>query len=252
MNFGFNFGLFVRGKGGNDKIANATINLGSTKGRGSSTRMFNYCNQRSSNPSECINQFINIKALPTPATLVTQDPTILEYSSTQGPSFTWGVLFTLNTSLPNYSYTAITTSIPASQIPQSPTNLISVTIGNSVTSIGNYAFYSCTSLTSVTIPDSVTSIGNYAFNNCRSLTSVTIGNSVTSIGNYAFNYCTSLTSVTIPDSVQTIGAYAFQNTNLIYVTIAYGQVISGTTFVSPATGVAFFGKNNVNTILPTP
>ena len=38
-----------------------------------------------------------------------------------------------------------------------------VTIGNSVTSIGSNAFYGCTSLTSVTIPDSVTSIGDYAF-----------------------------------------------------------------------------------------
>ena len=48
MKQGFNLGLFVRGKGGNDKIAAATINLGSTKGRGSSTRMFNYCNKRES------------------------------------------------------------------------------------------------------------------------------------------------------------------------------------------------------------
>jgi hypothetical protein len=59
MKQGFNFGLFVRGKGGNDKIAAATINLGSTKGRGSSTRMFNYCNKRESK-FYCLNQFIKI------------------------------------------------------------------------------------------------------------------------------------------------------------------------------------------------
>ena len=75
-------------------------------------------------------------------------------------------------------------------------NLTSVTIGNSVTSIGSRAFSNCDSLTSVTIPDSVTSIGNDAFENCTSLTNITIGNSVTSIGNYAFDYCTSLTSIT--------------------------------------------------------
>ena len=61
-------------------------------------------------------------------------------------------------------------------------------IPNSVTSIGEYAFYKC-SMTSITIPNSVTSIGNYAFSNCSSLTSITIPNSVTSIGNYAFYDC---------------------------------------------------------------
>jgi len=62
----FDLGLFPRRQGGNHKIADVTINLGSTKGRGSSTRMFNYCNQHSANPSGCINQFINITPTPTP------------------------------------------------------------------------------------------------------------------------------------------------------------------------------------------
>ena len=51
-------------------------------------------------------------------------------------------------------------------------SLTSVTIGDSVTSIGSSAFSDCSSLTSVVIPDSVTSIGNYAFDGCRSLTTV--------------------------------------------------------------------------------
>jgi hypothetical protein len=59
MKPGYNLGLFVRGKGGNDKIAAATINLGSTKGRGSSTRIFNYCTKKESN-FYCLNQFIKI------------------------------------------------------------------------------------------------------------------------------------------------------------------------------------------------
>ena len=71
------------------------------------------------------------------------------------------------------------------------------TIPNSVTSIGNYAFRSCSSLTSVTIPNSVTSIGEYAFYYCSKLASVTIPNSVTSIGNYAFRSCSSLTNITV-------------------------------------------------------
>ena len=88
-------------------------------------------------------------------------------------------------------------------------SLTSITIPDSVTSIGNNAFYKCTSLTSVVIPSSVTSIGEYAFNYCSSLTSVVIGDSVTSIGEHAFWHCTSLTSVTIPNSVTSIGNWAF-------------------------------------------
>ena len=83
------------------------------------------------------------------------------------------------------------------------------TIPDSVTTIGNSAFYKCTSLTSVNIPDSVTTIGNSAFYNCNSLTSVNIPDSVTTIGEWAFFGCTSLTSVNIPDSVTTIGDSAF-------------------------------------------
>ncbi len=90
-------------------------------------------------------------------------------------------------------------------------NLTSVNIPDSVTTIGNYAFAGCDSLTSVTIGDSVTSIGNYAFDNCTNLTSVTIGDSVTTIGDRAFYYCSSLTSVNIPDSVTTIGSGAFSD-----------------------------------------
>ena len=84
-----------------------------------------------------------------------------------------------------------------------------LTIPDSVTTIGDYAFCDCRSLTSVTIPDSVTTIAYCAFYNCYSLTSVTIGDSVTTIGSSAFSDCSSLTSVTIPDSVTTIGGSAF-------------------------------------------
>jgi|GEM_PF-714825 len=87
----------------------------------------------------------------------------------------------------------------------------SITIGDDVTTIGDYAFSNCAALTSITIPNSVTSIGNEAFRGCGSLTSITIPNGVTSIGNYVFYNCSSLTSITIPNSVTSIGNYAFYN-----------------------------------------
>ena len=100
------------------------------------------------------------------------------------------------------------------------TLLTSVTIPDSVTEIGYQAFCYCESLTSATIPSSVTSIGDGAFEYCTSLTSVTIGNSVTSVGSSAFQGCISLTSITIPNSVTEIGSSAFKNcTSLASVSI---------------------------------
>ncbi|MGN0812311.1 MAG: leucine-rich repeat protein [Candidatus Coproplasma sp.] len=77
--------------------------------------------------------------------------------------------------------------------------------------IADKAFYNCGILTSVTIPNSIKSIGYWSFRDCSSLANVTIGNSVTSIGSCAFYGCSSLMSVTIPDSVTSIGGYAFYN-----------------------------------------
>lgn len=100
------------------------------------------------------------------------------------------------------------------------TGLTRVNIPNSVTGIGAFAFAGCSELTSLAIPSSVTSVGVYAFQSCSGLTSVTIPNSVTSIENNAFAGCSSLTSVKIPDSVTSIGQSAFDNcTSLRSVTI---------------------------------
>ncbi|MBK8475641.1 MAG: leucine-rich repeat domain-containing protein [Opitutaceae bacterium] len=117
--------------------------------------------------------------------------------------------------------------------------------GKPVTAIGDRAFYDLYYVLSVTIPDSVTSIGPYAFYGCRGLTSIkvsvtnpayasvdgvlfnkalstllqypavktqssySIPDGVTSVGDRAFYDCYYVFSVTIPDSVTSIGTYAF-------------------------------------------
>ena len=111
-------------------------------------------------------------------------------------------------------------------------------IPNSVTNIGERAFYDCTGLTSIEIPNSVTSIGAYAFRNCTGLTSIEIPNSVTSIGYSAFEYCTGLTSIEIPSSVTSIGYCAFRwCTGLTCVVIGNSVTSIGSSAFSGCSGL---------------
>lgn len=89
------------------------------------------------------------------------------------------------------------------------TNLTTLIIGTTVTTIGQNAFYNCTSLTSVIIPVAVTTIGQDAFQYCTSLTSINIPAGVTTIGNGVFYNCTRLVSIDFPDSVTNIGRGMF-------------------------------------------
>ena len=100
----------------------------------------------------------------------------------------------------------------------------SVTIPQSVTSIGNDAFTNCRGLNSLTIDDAAISIGSWAFAQCYSLSSLSLGKKITTIGDHAFDDCRALTSVTIPQSVTSIGQKAF-NSCISLTTLSLGENI---------------------------
>ena len=162
------------------------------------------------------------------------------------------------------------------------TSLTSITIPDSVTSIGDSAFYRCCKLTNITIPDSVTSIGSQAFIGCTSLTKIYYSGNVNNwvqidgiyilmeyvssdkelyingellteavidtaieIKSYAFYKCSKLTSVTIGDSVTSIGSGAFSGcTSLTSITIPNSVTSIGGGAFSGCTSLEFNKYDN--------
>lgn len=102
-------------------------------------------------------------------------------------------------------------------------SVTSITLPDSLKTIGDYAFYGCSSLTSITIPDGVTAIPSCAFAGCYALESISLPDSITSIGKSAFRDCKSLTAIVLPESVTSIGDHAFRNcSSLINIAIPEG------------------------------
>lgn len=114
--------------------------------------------------------------------------------------------------------------------------LVSIEIPESVVAVGNNAFYGCKNLQSITLPDKVLFVGKQSFMNCVSLKSVELPEGMTAISDGAFWNCTSLTSFVIPDSVILIGQSALRScSNITNLTIGTGvQTIGQYAFYSVA------------------
>lgn len=156
------------------------------------------------------------------------------------------------------------------------TNLASITIPDSITSIGNNAFYQCTALTNAPIPASVTNIGAAIFYQCTNLTAITVDpqnpaysstngvlfnqsqtvlvqypsgasgsytvpNTVTNIGTEAFSYCPGLISVIIPSNIISLGLSAFADCRALNSAYFYGNAPSSPSgaFLSDPTTVYY-------------
>jgi len=89
--------------------------------------------------------------------------------------------------------------------------LATVSLGSGVTTIGDWAFGHCYRLKSISIPNSVTSLGNGALSDCIELESVVLGNQVPSLGRYTFTNDYKLSSITLPASIASIGEQAFSH-----------------------------------------
>ena len=104
-----------------------------------------------------------------------------------------------------------------------------IQLPESVTEIGDRAFYGCDSLQNILLHDSVAKIGEEAFMSCGSLQSIVLPDSVNEIGDKAFGYCRALRSIVLPDSLAKIGNYAFiecsslQSVNLPESLISIGE-----------------------------
>ena len=88
-------------------------------------------------------------------------------------------------------------------------SVTSITLPNTIKTIGSEAFRDCYQLASINFPEGLEEIYGYAFWNCRSLTSITLPSTLTYLDWYAFEWCTSLRNITLPNNLQYVGGHVF-------------------------------------------
>lgn len=118
-------------------------------------------------------------------------------------------------------------------------SLSTITLPNSIKSLGTGAFYDCDTLKTVKLPTGITKIAKQAFYHCGFLQSITIPQSVTEIGAEAFAACSKLTAISLPSALTTIRIASFHSTGLTSITLPEGM-----TTIEPGT----FGKSKLKSI----
>ena len=125
------------------------------------------------------------------------------------------------------------------------TGLTSIVIPNTITTLETYTFYNCSNLITVTLPDGLEIINSSAFEGCSKLTTINIPNTVTTIGNKAFYGCSKLASIQIPSLVTTLSDELFRGCSLL----ANFEIPNTVTTIGNYT---FYGCSNLTSIdIPT-
>lgn len=139
--------------------------------------------------------------------------------------------------------------------------LTSISLPSSLESIGGAAFMSCDGLLAITIPNAVTILKAETFSACSSLASVTLGTNLTTIENQTFRGCSALTGITLPNTLTTIGNQVFASSGLESITIPASVTSIGTEVFNNCNSLAsmsvvagntkYDSRDNCNAIIET-
>lgn len=125
----------------------------------------------------------------------------------------------------------------------SGSKIASVTLSESIKTIGDSAFYNCEKLSSVSFTEKAAngytvSIGSSAFSNCGSLSNIKFSTNVTSIGSYAFEGDSEITNITLPSKLSYLGSAAFKGTYISSITIPKTVTNCGSDYNGPFAGAS--------------